>query len=444
MRTRFFRMFSACLAFAALAPAVLAQSAPFTYQGELTSSGQPANGLFDLRFRVYNASTGGTYYLPEVCLNNVQVTNGRFAVILDVPGAFTAAATRHLEVYVRADTGLDCTNFSGYTTLSPRQAITSAPRANRANVSTSLAPDDGSPNQSLLVSNAGAASLGAAAGDPPIKVLTVPVGPTAGEGMRIQGTDPGAQSNAYVSFYDSSSNAIGYVGDGSSGDSNVFLGSYVGDVGLVTTPGGRVLNAQANGALRLGTSSGDYRQFILGGGNSEGYLYGSYASLGDGIHMGYNYYADASGANRILHPDGGTSRITVGYGSISLATAPAFGGPPVDRLVVESSGRVTVGSRPVITGEENLRLVRGEVSTAGAISRGSGFTVAHPGTGAYTITFTPSFASPPTCTVTAFGGTTGDFAQVTTVTNAQATIVIENRSGGTNDQAFHFIAVGPR
>jgi hypothetical protein len=80
----------------------------------------------------------------------------------------------------------------------------------------------------------------------------------------------------------------------------------------------------------------------LSGGNSIGYLYGSYHALGDGIHLGYNYYADAAGADQVIHPDGGTSRISVQYGSIVLATAPPFGGAPVDRLVVGSDGNVSV------------------------------------------------------------------------------------------------------
>src|SRR5690606_29073645 len=64
--------------------------------------------------------------------------------------------------------------------------------------------------------------------------------------------------------------------------------------------------------------------------------------FGDGIHMGYNYYADAAGVDRIVHPDGGTSRISTGYGSIVMATAPAFGGAPIDRVTVHQDGNVTV------------------------------------------------------------------------------------------------------
>src|SRR5690606_13623799 len=103
----------------------------------------------------------------------------------------------------------------------------------------------------------------------------------------------------------------------------------------------RVLTATAAGNLSLGTGSGDYRHMRIGGGNSDGFLYGSYPRFGDGIHMGYNYYADAAGVDRIVHPDGGTSRISTGYGSIVMATAPAFGGAPIDRVTVHQDGNVT-------------------------------------------------------------------------------------------------------
>src|SRR5439155_5949061 len=86
------------------------------------------------------------------------------------------------------------------------------------------------------------------------------------------------------------------------------------------------------------------------GGNSIGYLYGSYHRLGDGIHLGYNYYADAAGSDQVINPDGGTSRISVQYGSIVLATAPPFQGAPVDRLTVDSFGNVyMVGDCSVAT-----------------------------------------------------------------------------------------------
>src|SRR5205814_1166814 len=84
---------------------------------------------------------------------------------------------------------------------------------------------------------------------------------------------------------------------------------------------------------QIGTSSSDYRKLIIGGGNSFGYLYGSYPGLGDGIHMGYNYFYDASGRGHAVATDGQTSRITVGYGLAQIATGN-IGQAPISRLRV--------------------------------------------------------------------------------------------------------------
>lgn len=100
----------------------------FTYQGQLKSAGSPANGLHDLRFRLYDAFAGGAQVGPTLCANNVSVTEGLFTVSLDF-GAQFAGDQRFLEIDVRADTGLNCANPAGFVTLAPRQALTAAPNA---------------------------------------------------------------------------------------------------------------------------------------------------------------------------------------------------------------------------------------------------------------------------------------------------------------------------
>lgn len=64
----------------------------FTYRGELKQNGTSVSGTFDLRFRVYSTLTGGVTFLPETCVNNVAVVDGRFNATVDVPAAFTADA----------------------------------------------------------------------------------------------------------------------------------------------------------------------------------------------------------------------------------------------------------------------------------------------------------------------------------------------------------------
>jgi hypothetical protein len=75
----------------------------------------------------------------------------------------------------------------------------------------------------------------------------------------------------------------------------------------------------------------------MGGGNSFGYLYGSFPRFADGIHLGYNYFADGNGTDHVIAPDGPTSRLTVGYGVISLATGGVGLAPTTSRLRVTTS-----------------------------------------------------------------------------------------------------------
>ena len=104
-----------------------AQGTAFTYQGRLADNGAPANGLYDFRFTVYDALSGGNTVGSVADADDVGVTNGLFTVAID-PGAsvFTGPA-RWLEVAVRAGASLGV-----YTNLVPRQALTATPYAVKA------------------------------------------------------------------------------------------------------------------------------------------------------------------------------------------------------------------------------------------------------------------------------------------------------------------------
>ena len=106
-------------------------SAEFTYQGELYAAGAPATGTFDIRFRLYDAPSAGNQIGSTLCTNDVAVENGRFAASLDFSNVFSGQK-QFLEVEVRQDAGLDCSDASGYTVLSPRQELTATPNASFA------------------------------------------------------------------------------------------------------------------------------------------------------------------------------------------------------------------------------------------------------------------------------------------------------------------------
>ena len=72
-----------------------AQSTSFTYQGELKNGGQSASGLYDMRFRLFDAPTGGSQPGPTQCIDNVTVTGGRFTAALDFGPQFISTAARY-------------------------------------------------------------------------------------------------------------------------------------------------------------------------------------------------------------------------------------------------------------------------------------------------------------------------------------------------------------
>jgi hypothetical protein len=101
-----------------------------------------------------------------------------------------------------------------------------------------------------------------------------------------------------------------------------------------------------------------YHNLSLSGGNALGYLYGSFPAFGDGIHLGYNYYADANGTGHVFNAGGGTSRISVGYNSIILATGgvgvqPNFQNIAVIGTTVTVSGTMTVNGTLTVNGTFN-------------------------------------------------------------------------------------------
>lgn len=98
----------------------------FTYQGYLEVSGAPANGVYDLRFTLYNSDN--VLVSGPICRDNVSVTDGQFTVAIDFGAQYNGVAL-YLEIGVRAGGAVgDCASGS-YTVLSPRQSLTPAPYA---------------------------------------------------------------------------------------------------------------------------------------------------------------------------------------------------------------------------------------------------------------------------------------------------------------------------
>lgn len=92
------------------------------YQGRLTQSGAPANGQFDMTFQVFDAPTGGNALSGVISVPRVQVTDGLFSTLVDIPPSVWNAGRSYIECAV----GFPVT-FP--TVLSPRQPVQPAPKA---------------------------------------------------------------------------------------------------------------------------------------------------------------------------------------------------------------------------------------------------------------------------------------------------------------------------
>jgi trimeric autotransporter adhesin len=113
---------------------------------------------------------------------------------------------------------------------------------------------------------------------------------------------------------------------------------------------------RAHGGMRLegnltleGGSDGAYRRLELSGGNSLGFLYGSYPYFLDGVHLGYNFYADSAGSPHVINAGGGTSRVTAGYGEVVIGVGSPGFGPNQIRVDVTTAG-VTLNGTVTVNG----------------------------------------------------------------------------------------------
>ena len=108
-----------------------AQGTAFTYQGRLNDGANPAVGIYDLRFAIYDSLNAGTQQGSLLTNSATAVSNGLFTVALDFGNQFPGAG-RWLEIGVRTNGG------GSFITLTPRQALTPAPYAVFAGSSSNL------------------------------------------------------------------------------------------------------------------------------------------------------------------------------------------------------------------------------------------------------------------------------------------------------------------
>jgi hypothetical protein len=110
-----------------------------TYQGFLQDGGSPANGVYDIQFKLYDLLTGGTQVGATVTSNDRTVSDGLFTVELFFGNVFDGTAL-YMEIGVRPGT-----STGAFTVLSPRQYLAATPYAHSlrpgAKISGAVAPE---------------------------------------------------------------------------------------------------------------------------------------------------------------------------------------------------------------------------------------------------------------------------------------------------------------
>jgi hypothetical protein len=107
---------------ATVSTTIYSQTTAFTYQGHLSDGSTAANGTYNVQLTLFDAATGGTQIGAPQTDTNVSVVNGAFTVQLDFgANSFASGANRFLEIAVKRPAD------ANYTTLTPRQQLTSAP-----------------------------------------------------------------------------------------------------------------------------------------------------------------------------------------------------------------------------------------------------------------------------------------------------------------------------
>ena len=105
-----------------LAAIIQAQTTAFNFQGRLNDGANPANGNFEIQFKLYDALSGGTQIGATVSRPNVAIINGIFAAQLNFGAAAFDGSNRFVEIGVRPAGSANAFNI-----LNPRQAILSTP-----------------------------------------------------------------------------------------------------------------------------------------------------------------------------------------------------------------------------------------------------------------------------------------------------------------------------
>jgi len=112
---------------AAFSIAAAAQTTAFNFQGRMNDGTNPANGRYDLQFKLFDAITGGNQIGSTVDRPNLMLINGVFSTTLDFGATAFTGGDRFVEISVRPNG-----SPNAHVVLGARQQIMSVPFSVRA------------------------------------------------------------------------------------------------------------------------------------------------------------------------------------------------------------------------------------------------------------------------------------------------------------------------
>lgn len=104
-----------------------AQTTAFNFQGRLNDGTSPANGRYDLQFKLFDAITGGAQVGSTADRPNLTLINGVFSTTLDYGASAFMGGVRFVEISVKPNG-----SPNAYVVLGARQQILSVPFSVRA------------------------------------------------------------------------------------------------------------------------------------------------------------------------------------------------------------------------------------------------------------------------------------------------------------------------
>jgi hypothetical protein len=118
------RIYDQALSAEVVASLTKAMKTAFTYQGRLMDANNPADGLYDFQFKLYDNLSGGVQKGLAIEVNEVDVIDGYFTAEIDFGSDVFDGTDCWLEIGVRVG---ELNDPNVYTILSPRQQVTPTP-----------------------------------------------------------------------------------------------------------------------------------------------------------------------------------------------------------------------------------------------------------------------------------------------------------------------------